>query len=166
MQSDAGLLAPIMNAVAAAPFLPADPAQPLAKETLNGLRAAGALSAALAEISAYDAGDELAPTLLTVTAPDAAKTATHIYARAGRRGVIVWILRDAADTTPLELRLPGVIEGTYTLTWMNPADGAFLPSGVHQAPPQQVGQALPAWSVQTPAFKDALILLAVRENRW
>jgi hypothetical protein len=165
-QGGAGLLAPLLNAVASAPFLPADPAQPLSKETLNALRSSGAVSAALAEISTYESNDELAPVTLTITAPETAKTTTHIYARAGRRGVVAWILRNTADSTPMSVRLPGVIEGAYTVSWMNPADGTFLPGDLHQAPAQQAGQELQAWNVETPAFKDALVLIAVRENRW
>ena len=165
LQNSGGLLAPLINGVAASPLVLALPGKSFSNDEIGALRAAGAVSAALAEISAYDPADELAPVNLPI-APEAANASTKVFARAGRRGALVWLLRDGAENAALELRMPGVIEGRYTISWMNPADGAFLTGSSHQAPPQQAGQALTPWSVQTPAYKGGLIGLIVRENRW
>ncbi len=148
-------IASIMAGLPMAPLLPSDPKMPLSAEERAIIRSASVFGAALAEISSADSREELQPI-------EVASGTARLYARAGRRGIAAWILAQGA-TQSLEFKLPGLSEGSYRISWMDPRTGAFLSSEEYQAPPQMIEEPVAPLKLKTPAFEREIAVFIVRK---
>lgn len=157
--SGAPQLASIVAGLPFAPLLMSDAKNPLSEDERASLRAASIFGAALAEISSFDTKDEL-PALTVASANGPAK----LFGRASKRGLAAWILNPGA-TAGLEFKLPGLLEGHYSITWMDARSGLILSSQPFDAPAQQVNQALEPWMLKTPGFEGELAVFVVRQAK-
>ena len=155
----AAQIASIVSGLPFAPLLMSAAGHPMSEDERAGLRAASIFGAALAELSSFDTKDELA----ALTASSANGPA-KLFGRASKRGLAAWILNPGA-TAGLEFKLPGLLEGLYLITWMDPRSGLILSSQPFDAPAQQVNQALEPLLLKTPGFEGELGVFVVRQAK-
>ena len=160
---DAGsaLYSSIANGLACAPQFSCTPAAPVGDAERGWLRGAAIFSAAIAEISTYDAKDEL--TTVSQYLGAQSPTAPLVVSRACRRGAAIWIQTPTPIAAGAEFKLPGVSEGSYTITWMNARTGEILENQKFAAPPQQVGKPLEPIVIKTPALSGESAVFIVRD---
>ncbi|MEI6235272.1 MAG: hypothetical protein WCT04_19610 [Planctomycetota bacterium] len=163
LDTNGPLFAGMANGLASTPLLPCDPTAPISEVERGWLKGAAMFSAALAEISAYDSKDELPPVLQTIGAPG--PKAPLLIARSCRRGTAAWIQSKSPIPAGAEFKLPGLSEGTYTITWLDTATGDILLNQPHTAPPQQAGKSLDPLNLTTPQLPGDAALFIVRDPK-
>jgi|GEM_PF-2069807 len=156
------LCAALANSLAAAPLLPCKPDAPLSETERNWLRSAAIFSAALAEISVYEPKDELVPRTESLgTGPNAPR----VIIRGNRRGLAAWIQGGTVSANAAQVGLPGLLEGAYTITWMDAATGAILSTQKYNAPAEEVNKGLEPTVVSVPKIANDAALFIIRDAK-
>ena len=165
---DAGgpLFASLANGLACAPQILCEPGAPSDDAERGWLRGAAIFSAALAEISTFDAKDEMAT--LQQYAGTPGPSTPIVIARTCRRGVAAWVqisTQAAAGASGAEIKFPGLSEGRYTITWLDARTGEILSSEKIATAPQQAGKPLEPLVVILPKLPGDAAFFIVRDPR-
>ena len=162
LDNGGALFASLAHGLACAPMIVCDPGKPVGDAERGWLRGASIFNAALAEISTYDAKDELATVSEYAGAPG--PNTPLAVARACRRGAAVWIQNNTVTTAGGEFKLPGLTEGNYTISWMDTRSGEMFENRKYVAPPQQAGKGLEPFVLKLPALKGDAAVFIVRDR--
>ncbi|MCY3024320.1 MAG: hypothetical protein NTW87_35535, partial [Planctomycetota bacterium] len=74
-----------------------------------------------------------------------------------------WAAKQELDEIKgVELRLPGLVEGAYQMTWLDTWKAAIVLAEAHKAPAKHIDKPLEATVVRVPPFKRDIALLITR----
>lgn len=161
------LFAGAAGGLAGAPLLPWGMEKAQSRECLA---AASRFASALAAAAEAEGQDELRVLEETVEAPG--KVSLRVLGRVGQRGMALWIQdrrstwsskEACSEVRDAELRLPGLVEGDYTLVWLSTWTGRIVTAEAYTAPGKHVDKPLEPTVVRVPPFRRDIALLLTRQ---
>ena len=159
----------LAGGLSGAPLLSGDVGTPLPAGTLA---AASRFASGLAAAAEATGTDELR--VLDEIAEAPGKVPLRVLGRLGQRGMAVWLhdqrstwaaKEEPGEITGAELRVPGLIEGNYTLVWLDTWRGTVIAAATHTAPGKHVDKPLEPTVLRVPPFKRDIGLVVTRQAR-
>jgi hypothetical protein len=124
-------------------------------------------ASALAEIASGEGRGELRCLDENLQTPAGA---LHLLGRVGRQGMAVWLCDESAagaarETKDVQLSLPPLQEGAYTVAWLDTWRGILLRQDSFQAPAKRINEPLPPVTLlPCPVFKHDLAVIITRKQ--
>jgi hypothetical protein len=154
---------------AGAPLLPSEFVDKSSTATTD-FSVASVFACALSEIMRGDVKDTSRETSSVLDAPDGGHV--RMFSVSGRRGMAAWLRDERPDKASahyeikeMEIRLPGLPEGLYDVTWMDSWTGKVLKSLSYAAPAKIIDRPAEPFSLTAPAFKNDVLLMIVQAKK-